>query len=151
MNDPITITDSAFFDPLRDAGAATGLESLRLRPCEPDGTGVGAACRPASGSESRNERIKELVREYGHACRINATYGARQEAWMAFVNELERVWIQAASDEKAVPGDSTNAPPHDLNLLHQALEVLEHHREQARLIDWTNAAIAAIRARLGIT
>ena len=90
MNDPITIADSAFFDPLCDSGAATGLEGLRLGSCEPDGTGVGAVCRPASGSEVRNERIKELVREYGERCRINATYGARQEAWETFVNELER-------------------------------------------------------------
>ena len=50
---------------------------------------------------------------------------------------------------RLIPGFIEAKPVDDAALLKRALEALEYHREQTRPIEWTDAAIAALRARLG--
>ena len=123
------------------------VENLRATAnwCMVEGHGDDATHQALQAAIAEIERLQQELGE----CKIGYDAGTRAVTENArLIEALERLRELADSEGTRAVKYLRRARAADA-LLRQALEALEHHREQTRPIQQTDAAIATLRERLG--
>lgn len=90
MNDTIQISDSRFFDPLRDSVDERRLAGLRARSGAKAGeVGRNPFREPSGAGESGSAGLEAAIRAYAYAYRIGAAHEI-ERAWAACMQQLDK-------------------------------------------------------------